>query len=261
MNNEIPSSTEENIAARLQGENPDHTDMMSVYYLYALPLYLTTETIKNMLPEGLSPDLPNTELDSTHLSFFIFGAQKEVKLEVSPFGIDYLEASFAIPALTYDNGKKMYSYWVKLYCTSSFATALGQRMGYPKVLSTFEKTRNTICITCTTDEQKDVITATIGEELAPKSLDEFHVLKNAKMSEEAFISFIEDKPYVSERVESKYSYVTPLNLSVDFTHSGIKGLDGIHSAKPLEGNVMGAFRTVQAAEWRWPTPMEQPTPT
>jgi hypothetical protein len=85
-------------------------------------MQLSTETITTVLPDGLGPSQLLTEDGKTHLSFFIFGAQKDVKLEISPFGIDYLEASLAIPALTFDNGNTLYSYWVKLYCTSSFAT-------------------------------------------------------------------------------------------------------------------------------------------
>jgi hypothetical protein len=92
----------------------------------------------------------------------------------------------------------LYSYWVKLYCTSSFATDLGQKLGYPKFKSTFEQNGDTVRITCDTNGPKEVIIATISTELDSKAFAQFPVPADAEMNKEAFVSFMKDKPCVSK---------------------------------------------------------------
>lgn len=253
MNSTLPDAYQVAISERafaVDDPPAEHwSDMMSVYYLYAVPLDLPPSTIVDLLPTGLSAKNPEAIQP-----FYIFGRQNDMKLKGIPLpGLDYQEASLAFTNMFLDDGTGPYAYWVCLWCNDKIATKLGQELGYPKHYSSISDADKKYSII--KEGTSDILVAAdIKEEGTPQPLSNFPILKSAGFSNETFISLMNGKQYVSKRVSSTYSYLVPTLMEVNFTDPSLPGLENYSvNVLPLSANKLGGFRVVQQADWRFPT--------
>ncbi|MEE4298152.1 MAG: hypothetical protein V2J24_01810 [Pseudomonadales bacterium] len=233
-------------------------DFESTYRLHCMPLWVDQALVTTLLPPGLRGPTQAYDHDKW-LMYFLYGEQTDVKLAAWPFrGVDYQEATFAVPNLYMGQGREKFSYWVRMYCSSRLPVWLGHLYGYPKELERLEESPTGYKVR-RHDSGTLMLEATLGATGTPAPLSAFPSLTTDDANEDSFISFKGDEVLVSRRVSNRYSEITPVAMELELHRPDVPGFDGLRfSAPALTADRLGGFAVTETARWSYPERYDHP---